>query len=152
LASIFLLSNLNKPTTSVSITPVFQKSEVAIPTLPLNSEIKFPILVSQTHFQIQFSIDNIQRDTNSLTFFVTISRTGSGTLEWHSDRENLDQIFLVSNDVIYPAVDVNGIFNDEVTILKPGETYQGWIKFDVPREKTFSFNYPNMDSVHIQLP
>ncbi len=124
----------------------------AVKTVSLSEFIIEPSIdVPQEKFQIRFTIDKIEVDQSEIIFYIAIHRIGATNLSWYGDEDNLDSIFLQAGEQVYPALATKGVFKDEQTELLPDEIYQGWIKFSRPMETRFSFHYPDMMPVEIDI-
>jgi hypothetical protein len=146
----FSISSRNQSSLVVKTPTISFSTEDSIKQPSLSTE-KFPIIIPQKKFQILFKIESVQVDENSLTLFISVKRLGTDVLKWYGDKENLDRIFVQSTDKIYSAIEVGGIFLDEVTVLQPDKEYQGWIKFGTSEQSNFTFHYPDMEPGFIQL-
>ena len=115
-----------------------------IEATPRSVSAGFPPLV------IAFVVESIERDTGTIQLNITITRIANTPLRWGSDEGRKNQIFLEANSTRYALVDMGGIFAQDTT-LQPEESYEGWFTFEMPDEDTFTFNYPDVVPLAIEL-
>ena len=104
----------------------------------------FPPLV------IAFVVESVERDADTIQLNITITRIANTPLRWGSDEGRKNQIFLRAGSSRYELVDMGGIFTQDTT-LQPDESYDGWFTFEMPDEETFTFNYPDVEPIEIEL-
>jgi hypothetical protein len=99
---------------------------------------------------IAFVVESVERDANTIQLNITITRIANTPLRWGSDEGRENQIFLRAGSSRYELVEMGGIFTKDTT-LQPDESYEGWFTFEMPDEDTFTFSYPDVEPIEIEL-
>jgi hypothetical protein len=98
---------------------------------------------------IDFLVDGIEFDQDSVKLNVTIKRRADTSLSWTSDESRRDEIYLTAGSQRYELLDMGGIFVQN-TALQPAESYQGWFSFEKPGDDAFTFCYPDIEPLPIE--
>ena len=136
--------------TPTRVSTLVNRTPLSGPSFPLKIT---PVAVSSSHnpLAIDFLIDDIEPGQDTIRFDITIKRRTSSSLSWTSDENRKSQIHLTSNSHQYKLIRMGGIFIQN-TSLQPGQSYKGWFVFEKPKENTFTFHYPDVKPVPVELP
>lgn len=100
---------------------------------------------------IDFLIESIEIGEDAVRFHVTIKRhSGSSPLPWYSDESRKGEIYLAVGSQRYRLIEMGGLFIQDTT-LQPGQSYTGWLAFEPPSGAPFTFHYPDVKSIEIDL-
>jgi hypothetical protein len=136
-------------TTTPKSTPTLRKSTPAS-TFPLKAT---PVAVATDAkpLAIDFLIDGIEVGEGHIKLNISIKRhAGNTALSWHSDEDRKNEIYLKTGSQRHNLIDMGGIFSQDTT-LQSGRSYKGWFTFEKPTKEFFTFYYPDVKPLEIDL-
>jgi hypothetical protein len=122
----------------------------SVSTFPLKAT---PIAVAAEAkpLAIDFLIAGITTGPETLTFDIIVKRrSDTQPLPWFSDADRKEEIYLSIGSQRYLLIELGGLFTQDTT-LQPGQSYQGWLTFERPGQDRFTFHYPDIKPLRIEL-
>lgn len=134
-----------------SLKPTATQIPKPTPTTPLVIKAT-PKAVSEKKepLAIDFLIDGIEIDADTVEFHITVFRRANTSLPWETDEGRRDKIYLQGNSNRYRLINMGGLFVQNTT-LEPQTSYKGWFIFAKPTEGNVIFHYPDIEEVEVNL-
>jgi len=135
--------------TAIKVSPTSTRLPIIVFTTPL-AATPIPVSTGSAPLDIDFFIDSVQVEADTIRLNVTIRRRSGNALDWYSDENRKTEIYLEDKSRRYELVKMGGIFTKDAR-LQPQQSYTGWLVFKKPSANSFVFHYPDVKPVQINL-